>query len=87
MENRGQNALVVYRISPDSGELSLVQRTSAGGVKPWGFAIDPSGRWLLVANQQSGTVNAFSIDPESGMVADSGQAADIPTAVSVALVK
>ena len=87
VENRGQNALVVYRISPDSGELSLVQRTSAGGVKPWGFAIDPSGRWLLVANQQSGTVNAFSIDPESGMVADSGQAADIPTAVSVAFVK
>ena len=87
VEDRGENALVVYRVSPASGELSLVQRTSAGGQKPWGFAIDPSGKWLLVANQQSGTVNAFSIDPVSGMVSDSGQSADVPTAVSVAFVR
>lgn len=87
VENRGENALVVYRVSPESGELSLVQRTSAGGEKPWGFGIDPSGKWLLVANQQSGTVNAFSIDPVSGMVSNSGQSVDEPTPVSVAFVK
>jgi 6-phosphogluconolactonase len=87
VEDRGGNALVVYSVNADSGALSLVQRTSAGGQKPWGFAIDPSGNWLLVANQQSGTVNAFRVDPVSGMVSDSGQSADVPTAVSVAFVK
>jgi 6-phosphogluconolactonase len=87
VENRGENALVVYRVSPDSGELSLVQRTSAGGQKPWGFGIDPSGKWLLVANQQSGTVNVFSIDPASGMVSDIGQSVVEPVPVSVTFVK
>jgi len=87
VENRGENALVVYHVDPKSGELSLVQRTSAGGERPWGFGIDPSGKWLLVANQQSGTVNAFSIDPVSGMLSNSGQSAEEPTPVSVTFVK
>lgn len=87
VENRGENALVVYRVNPDSGELTLVQRTPAGGQKPWGFGIDPSGKWLLVANQQSGTVNVFSIDKESGMVSDIGQSAQEPFPVSVTFVK
>ncbi len=87
VENRGENALVVYRISPDSGELSLVQRTSSGGEKPWGFAIHSSGKWMLVANQRSGKVNVFSIDAASGMVADTGQSVDIASPVSIVFVK
>jgi 6-phosphogluconolactonase len=87
VENRGENELVVYRISPDTGELSLVQRTSSGGDRPWGFAIDSSGKWMLVANQRSGRVSVFSIDPVTGMVADTGESADIPTPVSIAFVK
>jgi 6-phosphogluconolactonase len=87
VENRGENALAVYRVNPDSGELSLVQRAPAGGQKPWGFGIDPSGKWLLVANQQSGTVNVFRIDPTSGRVTDIGQSVVEPFPVSVAFVK
>ena len=87
VEDRGENALVVYRVSPDSGELSLVQRTSSGGERPWGFAIHPSGKWILVANQRSGKVNVFSIDPVSGMVSDTGQSVDIPAPVSIAFVR
>ncbi|WP_211707507.1 lactonase family protein [Paraburkholderia aspalathi] len=79
--------LVVYRVSPDSGELSLVQRTSSGGERPWGFAIHPSGKWILVANQRSGKVNVFSIDPASGRVSDTGQSVDIPAPVSIAFVR
>jgi 6-phosphogluconolactonase len=87
VENRGENALAVYRVNPESGELTLIQRAPAGGQKPWGFGIDPSGKWLLVANQQSGTVNVFSIDPTSGRVADIGQSVEEPFPVSVAFVK
>ncbi|SIT43875.1 Secreted protein [Paraburkholderia ribeironis] len=87
VENRAENSLMVYGVSPDTGELSLVQRVSSGGDKPWGFGIDSSGRWLLVANQRSGKVNVFSIDPVSGKVADTGQSADVPGPTSVAFVK
>jgi 6-phosphogluconolactonase len=82
-ENRGENSLVVYRVNAKTGELSLVQRTPSSGERPWGFAIHPSGKWLLVANQRSGSVNVFSIDPDSGTLSDTGQSLDIPTPVSV----
>jgi 6-phosphogluconolactonase len=87
VEDRGENAIVVYRISPDSGELSLVQRISSGGDKPWGFGIDASGKWLLVANQRSGKVTVFSIDTTSGMVSDTGKSAAVASPTSVAFVK
>ncbi|MFM0504802.1 lactonase family protein [Paraburkholderia caffeinilytica] len=87
VENRAENTLVVYRVNPDSGQLVLVQRVSSGGEKPWGFALHPSGKWLLVANQRSGTVNVFSVDPASGKVAATGQAVEMATPVSVAVVE
>lgn len=87
VEDRGENSLVVYRISHDSGELSLVQRISSGGDKPWGFGIDASGKWLLVANQRSDKVNVFSIDTATGMVSNTGQAAQISSPASIAFVK
>jgi 6-phosphogluconolactonase len=85
--DRGENALLVYRVDPVKGELSLVQRIPSGGDKPWGFAIDPSGAWLAVANQGSGSVKLFGIDTSSGILADSGQSVAVPTPVSVAFVK
>ncbi|HEX3379905.1 MAG TPA: lactonase family protein [Paraburkholderia sp.] len=87
VENRGENSLVVYRVTAQTGELSLVQRIASGGDKPWGFGIDASGRWLLVANQRSGKVNVFSIDAGSGRLADTGQSADVADPSSVAFVK
>lgn len=87
VEDRGENSLVVYRISHDSGELSLVQRISSGGDKPWGFGIDASGNWLLVANQRSGKVNVFSVDTVSGRVSNTGQSAAVSSPTSIAFVK
>ncbi|RFU48447.1 lactonase family protein [Paraburkholderia sp. DHOC27] len=86
VENRAENALLVYRVDPDSGELALLQRVHAGGTKPWGFGIDPSGKWLLVANQQSGTVNVFGIDTVSGLLTDTGHSVQEAAPVSVAFV-
>ncbi|MGF6571938.1 6-phosphogluconolactonase [Paraburkholderia sp. GAS333] len=87
VEDRGENSIVVYRISPESGELSLLQRISSGGDKPWGFGIDASGKWLVVANQRSGKVNVFSVDTASGMVSDTGKSAAVTSPTSVAFVK
>ncbi|MEM5295592.1 lactonase family protein [Burkholderia sp. JPY481] len=87
VENRGENSLVVYRVNAETGELSLVQRIASGGDKPWGFGIDATGRWLLVANQRSGSVNVFSIDAASGRLADTGHSAAVTDPSSVAFVK
>lgn len=83
LSNRGENTLLVYRVAPDSGELTLLQRLSSGGEAPWSFALHPSGRWMLVANQKSGKVNVFAVDPVSGLLADTGRAVAVPTPVSL----
>jgi 6-phosphogluconolactonase len=85
--NRGENALVVYGVNTESGELTPLQSISAGGETPWGFALHPSGKWLAVANQKSGTVNLFSVDTASGKLADTGQSVAAPTPVSITFVK
>ena len=87
VEDRGENELVAYRVDQNSGELSEIQRISSGGEKPWGFGVDSSGKWMLVANQHSGKVNVFSIDLISGMLADTGQSADVTAPTSIAFVK
>ena len=85
--NRGENSLLVYRVNPDSGEPVLVQRIASGGEAPWSFALHPSGRWMLVANQRSGRVNVFAIAPGSGLLADTGHSVGVATAVSLTFAK
>lgn len=80
--NRGENSLLVYAVDPRNGTLSPVQRIGSGGDVPWGFAFDPSGRWLLVANEKSDRINIFAIDRRTGHLRDSGQSASSPKPVS-----
>lgn len=86
IEDRGERTLVAYRVNADTGELDFVQRIASGGEVPWGMAIHASGRWLLVAHQRSNTVNVFSIDPATGVLANTGESATAPAAVSITFV-
>lgn len=80
--NRAENSLLVYAVDPRKGTLSPVQRIGSGGEIPWGFAFDPSGRWLLVANEKSDRITIFAIDRHTGRLRDSGQSASSPKPVS-----
>jgi 6-phosphogluconolactonase (cycloisomerase 2 family) len=48
----GENSIAVYSINPETGEPTLIQNADTHGVHPRTFAIDPSGRILVVANMQ-----------------------------------
>jgi 6-phosphogluconolactonase len=50
------------------------------------MAIHPSGKWLLVAHQRSGTVNVFRIDTASGRLDSTGESVEAPTPVSITFV-
>lgn len=79
--NRGEvNEVVAYAINED-GTLSLVGRVSTKGKTPRDFVIDPSGQFLLVANQDSNNVVTFRIDVETGALIDMGIESEIPTPV------
>ena len=46
-------------------------------------AIDPTGSWLFAANQNSGGVVVFRIDPKTGRLAPAGQKLEIASPVCV----
>jgi 6-phosphogluconolactonase len=61
---RAQSVISVYAIAPD-GMLSYVQSIEAEQV-PRAFRIDPSGRFLISAGQNSGRISVYGIDRGSG---------------------
>lgn len=67
--NRGDaNEIVIYSIQPGTGMLKWVGRQSTFGKTPRNFAIDPTGNFLLVANQNSDNIFVFKRDLRTGLL-------------------
>jgi 6-phosphogluconolactonase len=65
--NRGDaNEIVVFAINVNTGELTFVERKSSMGKSPRSIAIDPSGSFLLVANQNSNDIYVYRIHKQTG---------------------
>jgi 6-phosphogluconolactonase len=47
----GENNIAVFAINPQTGEPSLIQNADTHGIVPRTFALDPSGKVLVAANQ------------------------------------
>ncbi|KPW52006.1 hypothetical protein ALO95_02978 [Pseudomonas syringae pv. antirrhini] len=75
--NRGDaNQVVVFRIDQASGKLEEIQRRSLEGKEPHEFAFDPTGKFMLFANQKSNQIVTVRRDPQSGMIGDTVQKFD-----------
>jgi len=57
-----------FRIDRDTGGLMAIGLPIDLGVWPSSPVIDPTGRFLYIANTHSGSVSAFSIDESSGLL-------------------
>ena len=80
--NRGEvNNIAIYAISAQDGSLELVGHQSSLGKGPRSFVIDPSGTYLLVANQDTSDVYTFTIDKSTGLLEDNPVKTSIPTPV------
>jgi 6-phosphogluconolactonase len=62
------NEISVYVIAPETGELTFVQRVPSFGKNPRDFAIDPTGHFMVVANQDSDTLYVYRIDQNNGTI-------------------
>ena len=54
------------------GKLSQIGVTSCGGKVPRHMTLDPTERWLLVANQASDNIAVIQRDTNSGKLAETG---------------
>ena len=71
--NRGDaNTINVFSIFP-TGRLAFSSRTSSLGKGPRNFSIDPSGKYLFVANQNSDEIVIFNRNIITGALTDSNQ--------------
>ncbi len=64
--NRGENTIVVFKRNIKTGVLNKIQNISVHGDWPRNFTIDPTGKFLLVANQKSHNISVFRIDSSTG---------------------
>jgi 6-phosphogluconolactonase len=79
----GQDSITVFKIDPGKGTLTLVRRLPTNGKTPRNFAIDPSGRFLLAANQESKNIVVFRVDAATGSLTPTGQVLDVPAPVCI----
>jgi len=86
--NRGDaNTLAIYSIDSTTGKLTIKGFESTQGKTPRNFMIDPTGHWLLVANQRSDNVVLFRIDQTTGMLKATGQQLSIPAPVCLKMIR
>jgi len=71
--NRGDNFIATLAVSADGSRLTFQRRGSCGGTVPRHLTLDPSERWLLVANQGSDNIAVFPRDPGSGQLSEMGK--------------
>ncbi|MEV0848434.1 lactonase family protein [Streptomyces sp. NPDC049954] len=64
---RGEDVVSVFALGADGSTTRLVTTVPCGGEWPRDVAIDPSGRFLYTANERSGTVVWFVLDPGTGL--------------------
>ncbi len=67
VSNRGHDSIAVFGfVGPDS-PLEPLGHVHGGGVTPRNFAVHPSARAILVANQDSNNIVRFTIEPSTGI--------------------
>lgn len=82
VSNRGTtNEVLVFAIDPTAGTLTELQRRSVEGDHPREFSLDPSGKFLLIANQKSNQIVVLERDPKTGLLGKTVQklAMDAPS--------
>jgi 6-phosphogluconolactonase len=81
--NRAQNnSIAAFRLGPD-GNPTPMGSIASGGTTPRFITIDPSGAFLLAANQDSNDIVTFRIDPASGTLTREAGEAAVPAPVDI----
>jgi 6-phosphogluconolactonase (cycloisomerase 2 family) len=80
------NDLVIYSVDEQTGTLTMVGHQASLGTKPRDFCIDPTGTFVVVANQDSDNLVIFKRDPETGALMPTGKSVEVGSPVCVQMV-
>jgi 6-phosphogluconolactonase len=68
ISERVADCITVLRYDHQHNSLEIIGRQNSLGKTPRDIQLDPSGNWLLAANQDGNSVAIFRIDKTSGMI-------------------
>lgn len=82
VSNRGHNSIAVFKVGEDR-KLTAVGHITGDIKTPRNFNIDPSGKWMLIANQDGGNVEVWELDEKTGLGRETGTKVEIKNPVCV----
>lgn len=86
VSNRGHDSLAIYTFNKAIGQLSPESFQTTYGKNPRNFAIDPSGTFLLAANQDSDNIVTLRINHSTGQLDLVEQISDVPKPVCLKMI-
>lgn len=82
--NRGDaNLITIFSINQKDGQLTVAGYQYTLGKTPRNFNFDPSGNFLLAANQNSDDIVIFKINRKTGLLTDTGKRISVPNPVCI----
>ncbi len=84
--NRGHDTIAAFEFDPVSQALKPVGHFPTMGKNPRFFTVDPSGRFLLAANQDSDSIVVFAINKDTGKLFFTGLEIFVPTPVCIVII-
>jgi len=81
--NRDNDFLYSFHADAKTGALTPIGRSNCGGKTPRNFVLDPTERWMLVANQDSNLISVFARNRETGVLAEQGKSFAAPAPMCI----
>jgi 6-phosphogluconolactonase len=82
--NRGDfNNIAIFKIDKNNGRASILGFQSTLGKTPRNFNFDPSGRYLLVGNQDTNEIVIFKRNLKTGLLTDTGKKIEVGKPVCI----
>jgi 6-phosphogluconolactonase len=86
--NRGdENTITIFSIDNNTGKLTLKGYQSTLGQTPRNFIIDPTGKYLLVANQNTDNIVIYKRDMQTGLLQPTEEQIKVSIPVCIQMMK
>jgi 6-phosphogluconolactonase len=77
------NSIAIFKVNKKNGKLTLTGHQPTLGKTPRNFNFDPSGNFLLVANQNSDEIVIFKRDKKTGLLTDTQKRIEVGSPVCI----
>lgn len=86
--NRGdENTITIFSVNPATGKLTLKGYQPTRGKTPRNFIVDPTGNYLLAANQNTDNIVIFKRNKQTGLLKATGKQIKVSMPVCLQLLK